>query len=143
MHGHLITVEVGVERLAHQRMDLNGLAFDQDRLEGLNAKPMQGGGSVEEHGVLLDDLGQHVPHLAALPLDHPLGRLDVLGQVEVDQALHNEGLEQLERHLLGEPTLMQLELRADHDDRTARVVDALTKQVLAEPALLALEHVGQ
>ena len=38
---------------------------------------------------------------------------------------------------------MQLELRADDDDRAARVVDALAQQVLAEPALLALEHVGQ
>src|SRR5690606_39369587 len=39
--------------------------------------------------------------------------------------------------------LVQLELRADDDDRTARVVDALAEQVLAEPALLALEHVGE
>src|SRR5207237_4704266 len=31
----------------------------------------------------------------------------------------------------------------DDDDRTARVVHALTEQVLTEPALLALEHVGQ
>ena len=38
---------------------------------------------------------------------------------------------------------MQLQLRADDDDRAARVVDALAEQVLAEPALLALEHVGQ
>src|SRR5699024_738558 len=39
--------------------------------------------------------------------------------------------------------LVQLQLRADHDDRTARVVNTLTQQVLAEAALLALEHVGQ
>src|SRR5262249_7149037 len=39
--------------------------------------------------------------------------------------------------------LLQLELRADDDDRTAGVVDALAEQVLTKPALLALEHVGQ
>jgi hypothetical protein len=61
----------------------------------------------------------------------------------VDQRLHDERLEQLERHLLGQAALVQLERGADHDDRTARVVDALAQQVLAEPALLALEHVGQ
>src|SRR3546814_2419676 len=33
--------------------------------------------------------------------------------------------------------------RRERDDRTARVVDALAEQVLAEAALLALEHVGQ
>src|ERR1051325_1154711 len=38
---------------------------------------------------------------------------------------------------------MQLELGTDDDDRAARVVDALAEQVLTEPALLALEHVGQ
>ena len=61
--------------------------------------------------------------------------------VEVDQALHDERLEQLERHGLGKTALVQLELRADHDDRTARVVDTLAEKVLAEAALLALEHV--
>jgi hypothetical protein len=78
-----------------------------------------------------------------LTLDHALGALDVLGQLGVDQPLHDEGLEQLERHLFGQAALVQLERGADHDDRTARVVDALAEQVLAEPALLALEHVGQ
>ena len=38
---------------------------------------------------------------------------------------------------------MELELRADDDDRTARVVDALAQEVLAEAALLALERVGE
>ena len=38
---------------------------------------------------------------------------------------------------------MQLELGTDDDDGAARIVDALAEQVLAEPALLALEHVGE
>src|SRR5690606_12966647 len=76
-------------------------------------------------------------------LDHTLGALDVLRVVEVDEALHDERLEQLERHRLGQAALVQLQLRADDDDRTARVVDALAEQVLTEPALLALEHVGE
>ena len=63
--------------------------------------------------------------------------------LEVDQALDHERLEELERHLLGQTALVQLELRADDDDRTARVVDALAEQVLAEATLLALEHVAQ
>ena len=44
---------------------------------------------------------------------------------------------------MGRPHWCSLQRRADHDDRTAGVVDALAEQVLAEPALLALEHVGQ
>jgi hypothetical protein len=38
---------------------------------------------------------------------------------------------------------VQLQVGADHDHRTRRVVDALAEQVLAEAALLALDHVRQ
>src|SRR6476661_3061733 len=38
---------------------------------------------------------------------------------------------------------MQLELGTDNDDRATGVIDALTKQVLTETTLLALEHVAQ
>ena len=95
------------------------------------------------HRVLTDDLLEHVPDLRARALDHALGALDVLRQRLVDEPLHHERLEQLERHLLGQPALVQAELRTDHDDRAARVVHALAQQVLAEPALLALQHVRQ
>src|SRR5208283_1100715 len=55
----------------------------------------------------------------------------------------DERLEELDRHLLGQPALVQLERRPDHDDRAPRVVDALAEKVLAESPLLALEHVAQ
>ena len=38
---------------------------------------------------------------------------------------------------------MQLQLGTHDDDRTAGIVDALAEQVLAETALLALQHVGE
>jgi hypothetical protein len=41
--GHLVAVEVGVERRADQRVQLDRLAFDQDRLEGLDAQAVQRG----------------------------------------------------------------------------------------------------
>ena len=55
----------------------------------------------------------------------------------------DERLEQLERHLLRQAALVQLQLRTDHDHRAAGIVDALAEQVLAEAALLALQHVGE
>ena len=57
--------------------------------------------------------------------------------------MHQEWLEQLQRHAPGQAALVQLELGTDHDDRAASVVDALAQQILAEAALLALEHVGE
>ena len=76
-------------------------------------------------------------------LDDALGALDVVREALVDQRAHDERLEQLQRHPLRQAALVQLQLRADDDDRAAGVVDALAEQVLAEAALLALEHVRQ
>ena len=54
-----------------------------------------------------------------------------------------KGLNSSSAILLGQAALVQLELGADDDDRTAGVVDALAEEVLAESSLLALEHVGE
>ena len=105
--GHLVAVEVRVERGAHERVDLDGLALDQHGLEGLDAEAVERGRPVEQHRVLLDDLFEHVPHLRATALDHALGGLDVLRQLEVDEPLHHERLEQLECHQLGKTALVQ------------------------------------
>ncbi|CFW85983.1 Uncharacterised protein [Bordetella pertussis] len=143
VHGHLVAVEVGVEGGADQRVQLDGLAFDQHRLERLDAQAVQRRRTVEHDRVLADHLFEDVPHHRLLALDQLLGSLDGRGQAHHLQAIEDERLEQLERHQLGQAALVQLELRAHHDDRTARVVDALAQQVLAETTALALDHVGQ
>ena len=60
--GHLVAVEVRVEGSADERVDLDGLALDQLRLEGLDAEAVQRGRPVEQHRVLGDDLFEDVPH---------------------------------------------------------------------------------
>jgi hypothetical protein len=60
--GHLVAVEVGVERRANQRVQLDRLAFDQDRLEGLDAQTVQRRRTVQHDRVFLDDFFQDVPH---------------------------------------------------------------------------------
>jgi hypothetical protein len=61
VHGHLVTVEVGVEGRADQRVQLDGLAFDQDRLEGLDAQTVQRRRAVQHDRVFLDDFFEDVP----------------------------------------------------------------------------------
>ncbi len=143
VHGHLVAVEVGVERGADQRVQLDRLALDQHRLEGLDAEAVQGGRAVEEHRVLADDLVEDVPDLRALLLDQLLRLLDGRAEALGVEARVDERLEELERHLLRQAALVQLQLRAGHDHRAAGEVDALAEQVLPEAALLALEHVGE
>ncbi len=104
---------------------------------------MEGRGAVEQHRVLADHVIEDVPDLGALLLHHLLGALDGGDVALLFELVVDERLEELECHDLRQAALVQLELRADDDDRAARVVDALAEQVLAEAALLALEHVAE
>jgi hypothetical protein len=61
VHGHLVAVEVGVERGADQRVQLDRLAFDQLRLERLDAEAVQRRRAVQQHRMLADDLVEDVP----------------------------------------------------------------------------------
>src|SRR5436305_5129143 len=119
-------------------MQRHRLALAQRRVEGPNAEALQSRAAVQQYRLLADHLFEDVPDLRPLLLDHALRRLDRAGEaVELELGV-NERLEQFERHLLRQPALMQLQLRADDDHRAARIIDALTEQVMAEPALLAL-----
>ena len=143
VHGHLVAVEVGVEGGADERMQLDRLALDQRRLEGLDAEAVQRRRAVQQHRMLADHLVEDIPDLRLLLLHQLLRLLDGRGESLRLEPRVDERLEQLERHLLRQAALVQLQLRADHDDRAAGIVDALAEQVLAEAALLALQHVGE
>ena len=118
MNSHLVTVEVGVERSTHEGVQLNGLTLNELRLERLDSETVKRGCAVEQHRTLADDLFENIPHWSAAALHHALGALDVLRVLQLHEALDHERLEQLESHLLGQTTLVQLELRTDDDNRT-------------------------
>src|SRR5471032_2851790 len=140
---HLVTVEVGVECGADQRVQLDRLAFNQDRLERLDTQTVQRRRTVQHDRVFADHVSQDVPDDRLLDLDQLLGGLDRGSQAHQFQLVEDERLEQLERHQLRQTALVQFQLRTHHDDRTARVVDALAQQVLTETAALTLDHLGQ
>ena len=52
VHGHLVAVEVGVERRADERVQLDRLALDEHRLERLDAEAVQRRRAVQQHRVL-------------------------------------------------------------------------------------------
>src|SRR6267142_149310 len=99
--------------------------------------------TIQEHRVIANDLFENLINFRRLLFHDLLGALHRLGDSLLDELMNDEWLEELQRHRLRQTALVQLELRTDDDDRTARVVDALAEQVLTEPALLTLKHVGQ
>ena len=138
---HLVAVEVRVERGADQRMDLDGLALDQLRLEGLDAQPVQVGAPVEQHRMLGDDLLEDIPDDRRARSTIRLALLMFCAWLRSTSRFMTNGLNSSIAMPLERAALVQFRLRADDDDRPAGVVDALAQQVLPEPALLALEHV--
>ena len=143
MNGHLVAVKIGIEGRTHQGMNLNSLAFDQQRLKGLNAQPMQSWRPIEQHRPFLDDLLQHFPDFRPFAFNDALGALDVAGIGIMHQTADNEGAIEFQRHGLGQTALMQLQLGANHNHRAPRIIDALAQQVAAETTFLAFEHVTQ
>ena len=140
---HLVAVEVGIEGGADQRMKLDRLAFNQHRFERLDAQAVQRRCAIEQHRMLADHLFEDVPNFRLFLLDQLLRLLDGLRESLRLQPRIDERLEQLERHLLRQTALMQLEFGTNHDHRTAGIVHPFAEQILAEAALLALQHVGE
>jgi len=93
--------------------------------------------------VVLDDLFENLVYLGALALDDLLRPLDSFRNSRLNQFVDDEGFEQLDRHRLRKSTLVEFQLRPDDDYRTTGIVDSLSKEILTESTLLALEHVGE
>src|SRR4030095_7342321 len=123
-------------------MDSNRLAFNQLRFKGLDRQSVQGRRAVEQYRMTFGNLIQNIPNFRGLPLDHFFRAAHSMDITKVFQPANDKRFEQNQRHLLGQTALMKFELRADHNDGTARVIDALAEQVLTETSPLALEHVA-
>src|SRR5262245_58239223 len=141
MDGHLVAVKVSVERGADERVDLDGFALYQNRLERLYAQAVQCRSPVQQYRVLADDFFQNIPDNSLLALNHLFGLLYGRRVIVSLSLVGDVALEQLERHRPWQAALVESELRADDDYRAARIVDAFAEQVLTEAALLAFQGV--
>jgi hypothetical protein len=97
--------------------------------------------TIEENRVALQNVFQDIPDHAFLSLNHLLSALHRLHDTALDELTDNEWFEELGSHVLRKTALMQLHFRTYHDYRTTRIVNTLTKEVLTETALLALQYV--
>ena len=143
MYGHLVTVKVGVVGRTNQRVQLNGFTFDEYRFKGLDTQAVQCWRTVQQYGVLANHFSENIPHFRWLAFNHLLGCFNGGSETTGLQFAKDKGLEQFQRHFLGQTTLVQAQGGANNNDRTSGVINTLTQQVLTEAALLAFDHVGQ
>src|SRR5713226_153610 len=142
MNRHLVPIEVGVVGRAHQGVELDRLALDQNGLKGLDPETMESWRPVQQDWVLPDHLVQNIPDLGPFLFNQLLGAFNGRYISPLFQLVVDKGLEKLEGHLLGEAALMQTKFGSHDDDRAAGVIDSLAEQVLPEAAGLPLEHVA-
>src|SRR4051812_21578938 len=89
--------------------------------------------------MLANDLFQDIPDHGLLPFNHLSGLFNGCRMSLLLKLVINKWLEELECHLFGKTALVQLQLGTDDDYRTSRIINALSKQVLTEAALLSFQ----
>src|SRR5258708_7187003 len=124
-------------------MDLDRLTFNQDRLESPYAQAAPCTRAIQQHWMFANPFFEDVPNARLLPLDHLACLLDRRRVPLLLELVVDEWLEQLERHLLWQTTLMQLQLRPDNDHRSPGVVDTLAEEILTKAPLFAFQCSGQ
>ncbi len=94
-------------------MNLDCLAFDQHRFESLNAQAVQRRRAIQKHGMLPDHFFQNIPNDRFLTFHHLARLFDCGGVSLLLELVVDEWLEQLQRHLLRQTTLVQFQFRTD------------------------------
>jgi hypothetical protein len=85
VNGHLVTIEVGIERRTCQWMQLDSFTLDHLRLESLNTETVQCRGTVEEYWMSFHYVLKNIPDDRFLTVDNLLRALDRLNDTAFDE----------------------------------------------------------
>src|SRR5690606_9829190 len=143
VNSHLVTIKVGVERSTYQRVQLDGFSFYQFGLESLYRKPVKCRSPIEQYGVTLQNIFKDFPDNGRFLIHHFLGRFYRFDYSPFNQFSDYKWLKQFSSHSLGDSTFVQSQIRSNHDHRSTRIIDPLSKKVLPESSLFSLEYVTQ
>ena len=115
VHGHLVTIEVGVESRTSERMKLNGFTLYHSRLESLDTQSVQGRGTVKQYRMTLHHILEDIPDYWILAVHNLLSGLNRLDDTSLYELADDERLVQLSCHILRQTALVHIKFRT-HDD---------------------------
>jgi hypothetical protein len=115
MDTHLVPVEVSVKSRTDEGMDLDGFSFYQLRHKGLDAETVKGRCTVQENRMVFDDLIQVLPDFRRGLFQDLPGSLEGIYHIFFDP-VEQEGFEEFDGHLFGDPALVQAKLGVHDDD---------------------------
>ena len=122
-------------------MQFNCFSFYQCWLKCLNTKTMQCRGTVQHNRMLTDYFFQNIPYSRLQFFYHFLSIFNIVCCLIGNQFFHYERLKQFDGHFFRQTTLVNLEFRSYYDNGTTRIVNTLTKKVLAETSLFTFQHI--
>src|SRR5690606_21359595 len=141
VNSHLVTVEVCVERSTGKRVQLNSLTFNELGLESLNTQTVQSWSTVQQNRVCFQHIFKDSPYDGMLTVYNLLCRFYSRDNTTLNKLPDKERLIKLSSHILRKTTFMHLYCWTNNDNRTCRIVNALTQQVLTETTLLTFQAV--
>src|SRR5690625_3562384 len=86
---------------------------------------------------------QYFPYYLVSSVTYFLCAFNSLDISTLDQSSDDKRLKEFNRHLLRKSALMHFEFRPHNNDRTTRIVDPLTEQVLPESTALPFQHITE
>src|SRR5271157_4364606 len=104
---------------------------------------MQSRRAIKKHRPIFDHIFECFPDFRSIALDQAARTLDVRSVTILNETRDNERAIEFESHGLRQTALIKFELRTNNDHGTTGIIHALAKQVSAEAAFLAFEHIAQ
>ena len=124
MYGHLVTVEVGVERSTCKRMKLDCLALNHLRLECLNTQTVKCRRTVQKNRVTLHYMLQNIPNDWLATVNNLLCRLYSLNDTALYELANDKWLVKFGCHKLGKTAIGADELFAGDVSGDGLITDA-------------------
>ena len=118
VNGHLVTVEVGVERSTCKRVQLDCLALNHLGLECLDTETVKCRRTVKQYRVTLHHVLQDIPDDWLATVNNLLCRLYSLHDTALYELTYYKRLVQFGSHKLRQTALAHLEFRTHDDYRT-------------------------
>ena len=145
MNGHLVTIEVCVERRTHNWMKLYSVPFNEFWFERLYGYPVKSWSSVQKDHFPFYNLFQNLPGFRHFLFDNGFFHFPYrLARFSLAKKFcKNKWFEEFHSHFLWYTTLMYLEVRSNNYHRSSRVVDSFSKEVSSEPSLLSPQKICQ
>lgn len=104
----------------------------QESAQMLDTESVKRGGAVKHNRMFLDHFLKNIPNFRLKSLYHFLCIFYIMCCSVCHKFFHNKRFKQFDCHLFRKTALINLKFRSYDDNRTSRIVDTFSKQVLTE-----------